>query len=115
MHKQANVPNLLECPEKLTVGAGIFYALLSLFVVPYYLNLMMLGAAGPQVLSWYEFAYHLINFIAVITIYREYLSEAFFMFRLQLKAILAEIKFAAIGIVVVVGALYVLAGVCNSD
>lgn len=110
MQAKTDVPNLLEAPDKLTVGASIFYALLSLFVVPYYLRLMMIGANGPQVLSWYEFAYHLINFIAVIMIFREYLSDAFFMFRLQLKAILAEIKFAAIGIVVVVGALYILAG-----
>lgn len=109
MTKQTDMPNLLECPEKTTIAAGIFYALISLFVVPYYLRLMMLNVSEPAVLSWYEVAYHVTNFLAVITIFREYLWDAFFMFRMRLKEILAEIKFAAIGLVVVVGALYVLA------
>ncbi|MBR4972783.1 MAG: hypothetical protein IKY59_07420 [Oscillospiraceae bacterium] len=112
MTKQTDAPTLLECPDKTTVAAGIFYALLSLFVVPYYLRLMMImDDWEPVAISWYEFAYHLINFIAVVLLFREFLWDAFIMFRLQARDILAEIKFAAIGIVVTVGALYVLAGV----
>ena len=112
MTKQANVPTLLDCPDKTTIAAGIFYALLSLFVIPYYLRLMMLmDEWEPIALSRYEFAYHLVNFIAVVLLFREFLWDAFVMFRFRAKEILAEIKFAAIGIVVVAGALYVLAGV----
>ncbi len=82
-------PSMIDRPENANIICGIFYCILAFWTLPFLLLLFMQGSfRNPVTLSWGDIAYHIINFIIALTIFRHYLAESFINVQADFKNIL---------------------------
>ena len=113
MKNEIKLPLELDTPEKQHIGIGIFYGLVAFFVLPYFVYFLLADLQDPVAATWFEFAYHVINFCMALVLFREYLADSFFMFRLQVKEYLFSIKVAILWVVGILVVVYVSANLCQ--
>lgn len=105
-------PSMYECPEKPQIFAGLFYCILSFFSLPFLMTLLQIvSERGPGMQYGYELAFHIINFLVVIVLFREYLTDSFLQVQLDRRKVLtaAGISLLAITVWVLLAAVgYVL-------
>ena len=75
-----------EYPETPVIIGGVTYNVLAFWSLPFILLLLMQGSFdNDAVKSGIEFAYHTINFLAAVYIFREYLKDSFINVETNLK------------------------------
>ena len=93
-------PLMMNGPEKGIGFAAFIYGLGCFFSVPFLLLLFMHQMMrNSQVMCWVEIGYHLLNFIVVISLYRQYLADSVFEAKLDWKRIAEIVAICAILIV----------------
>ena len=113
MKTNMNLPVELDAPEKQHIGIGIFYGLVTFFALPYFVYFLLADLQDPYIAGWFEFGYHLINFVVVFSLFKEYLMDSIFMFRLQLKEYLFNIKMGLFCVAGIVAVVYVAVNLCD--
>ena len=113
MKQTLKLPVELDAPEKQHIGIGIFYGFVAFFALPYFVYFLMADLQDPYLLTWFELGYHVINFGIAFGLFREYLMDGLFTFRLQLKEFLFSIKLALLIIAALVAIVYVAASLCG--
>lgn len=104
-------PVMNDRPETPTVMAGFVYAILSFWTFPFLLLLLINDSLNNSTaVSWCEIAYHGINFVVVISLFRSYLADSFFNVEMNLKPFLRTMA-VSVGLMIalVAGALAVYA------
>ena len=93
-------------PEKGISFAAIIFGVLCFFSMPFILLLFAYELSDDGVvLSWFEIAYHIFNFVVIGSLYRSYLADSLFDAQLDWQEIL---KIVAICASVIVGGYFVL-------
>jgi membrane protease YdiL (CAAX protease family) len=94
-------PLMMNSPEKGVGFAAFVYGAACFFSVPYLLLLFMHQMMhNAEVMCWVEIGYHVLNFIIVISLYRQYLSDSVFEAKLDWKR---NAEIVAICAIVIVG------------
>ena len=86
MNDNLNLPMELDAPEKQQIGMGIFYNFVSFFAIPFFAYFLIADLQDEYALTWFEAGFHIINFVVVIGLFREFLLDAVGMFWLQKKS-----------------------------
>lgn len=89
MHSKLKLPPILDCPEKAQVGVGIFYNFVSFFAIPFFAIFLIADLPDPNFVSWFEAAFHILNLVVCVGLFREFLGDAVSMFWIQKEAHLA--------------------------
>lgn len=93
-------PLMMNSPEKGTGFAAFVYGVVCFFSVPYLLLLFMHQMMNDaEVMCWVEIGYHVLNFIFVVSLYRQHLSDSVFEAKLDWKKIAEIVVICAILIV----------------
>ena len=93
----------LEAPEKQYVITGAIYSIVCFFSLPFVFALFSGGLYGNmKALSWFEIVFHGVNFIVVVSLFREYLSDGMLNLQLNIKQVIPTAAIAA-GLIFVVG------------
>lgn len=109
MEKTIKLPVELDCPEKQYRGVGIIYSIFAFFSMPFIVLLISAGLwDNLQVLSIIEAVYHALNFIVFLGIFREWLQDSWFLFRINFKKMFSTIKYASLAMVGVAYLWYIL-------
>lgn len=89
-------PTMIDRPENPNIISSIFYCLLAFWTLPFLLLLFMQGSfQNPVTLAWGDIAYHIINFLMALVIYRNYLAESFLNVQADFKQVLTYALIAA--------------------
>lgn len=89
---QKNFPTMLDRPETPQVIISVIYCLLAFFSLPFIMLLLMQGSFdNDAVRSGIEIAYHVINFLVAVFVYREYLGESFLNVQIDVKNFLKTV------------------------
>lgn len=92
-------PPMFDCPEKPTIFAGLFYCLLSFFSLPFLMSLLQFASGKTAALHYgYELAFHLINFLMTVALFRGYLSDSFLQVQIDARKVLST---AAVGLLII--------------
>ena len=98
---EKHFPLMMNSPEKGTGFAAFVYGMACFFSVPYLLLLFMHQMMyDAEVMCWVEIGYHVLNFIVVISLYRQYLADSVFEAKLDWKR---NAEIVAICAIVIVG------------
>ena len=81
-------PVMYDCPEKTMYIAGAIYCVIGFFTFPFLTLFFAQGYQDDVAISWFEIVYHVVNFLAVMWIFRTYLKDSFFNVRYNLKPFL---------------------------
>ena len=93
-------PLMMNSPEKGSGFAAFVYGVACFFSVPYLILLFMFQMMDdPQVMCWVEIGYHLLNFVVILSLYRQYLADSVFEAKLYWKRIAEIVAICAILIV----------------
>ena len=99
-------PDMYERPDNRTIVGGITHFGMAFIVLPFLLALLMQGSfQNTAILCGVEIFYHAVNFVVTICIFRKYLAEAWFIFPIDRKKILAAAGIALLIILILVFAL----------
>lgn len=89
-------PMMIDRPETPHIISSVFYCILAFWTLPFLLLLFMQGSFhNPVTLAWGDIAYHIINFIMALVIFRNYLAESFLNVQADLKHVLTYALTAA--------------------
>lgn len=113
MKKTSKLPQYLDAPEKPLLCISFFYSFLAFFAMPFLFYYLIAGWQDTYWLTWFEFAYHVLNFIIAISYFREYIHDGLFYFGLQVKESFFAVKMALLSIAGLVAIVYIVANVCN--
>ncbi len=105
MKDKLKLPVYLDSPEKPQIGIGLFYAIVSFFAMPFFLYILMADLQDPYLLTWFEAAYHIINLVVAVSIFREYLLDGLSMFWMDKKNIFLMIRVAVIVMLLYIAAI----------
>jgi len=87
-------PKKLDCPEGRQITGGGLYWVVYIVFLPFFIELLCTGEESIATLAINAcIAYHIINLIVIILVFRHYLEESFWVIRLDKKRF-----FTAIGI-----------------
>ena len=101
-----NLPVFMERPETQTIGVAAIYSVLCFFSLPFILLLMLGGLERDIVaISWFEIAFHVLNFIVMVSLFKDYLRDAMDTLRFHTKQTLRIVAIAA-GLMLAVLALW---------
>ena len=90
------LPVLLDRPETQVVGVTAIYSVICFFSMPFILMLMLGGFEDNIfVISWFEIAFHLLNFGVMVGLFKDYLYEAMDNLRIHKKEIIRTVLIAA--------------------
>lgn len=103
---QLKLPVYLDAPERSQIGIGLFYGFVAFFGVPFFVYFLMADLKDPYLLTWFEAAYHIINLVIVISMFKEYLWDALGMFWADKKSIFLMIRVALILMLVYIGIVF---------
>ena len=81
-------PVMYDCPEKTMYIAGAIYCVIGFITFPFLTLFFAQGYQDDVAISWFEIVYHVVNFLAVMWIFRTYLKDSFFNVRYNLKPFL---------------------------
>ena len=106
---RTKLPVFLECPEKQVIGVTAIYSVLCFFSLPFIL-LLMLGGFEDNIkaISWYEIAFHILNFAVMVGLFREYLRDGLDVLQVNKQEVLRTIEIAAAVMLGVMGLWFVL-------
>ena len=77
---------MLDRPETPRIVIGLMYCFLAFFSLPFFMLLLMQGGFEDEgIISGIEIAYHVINFLVAIWIFKDYLKESFLNVRIDTK------------------------------
>ena len=105
---QLKLPVYLDAPERSQIGIGIFYAFVAFFGIPFFVYFIMADLRDPYLMTWFEAAFHIINVVVVISIFREYLSDGWMLFWLDKKSIFLMIRVAVIAMLAYIGIVFLV-------
>ena len=96
------LPVLLDRPETQVVGVTAIYSVICFFSLPFIL-LLMLGGFEDNivVISWFEIIFHVLNFVVMVGLFKDYLYEAMDNLRIHKKEVIRTILIA-MGLMLVV-------------
>ena len=115
MKGKLKLPVYLDSPEKSQIGIGLFYAFVSFFAMPFFVYFLMADLQDPYLLTWFEAAYHIINLVVAVSIFREYLTDALSMFWMDRKSLFLMIRVAVIVMLLYVAAISVAGALTGSS
>ena len=93
-------PLMMNSPEKGSGFAVFAYGVVCFFVAPYSILMFMHQMIHKaDVMCWWEIGYHVLNFIVVISLYRQYLADSMFEAKLDWKRNAEIVAICAIAIV----------------
>lgn len=102
-------PMMLDRPETPNVAGSVAYCILAFWSLPFILLLFMMDSfQRPTALCWSEIAYHIINFIVAVAIFRPYLAESFLNVQADLKNVM-YVSLTAAGMMCAVILFYLIA------
>lgn len=88
---------MLDQPDKYAVGGAAAYGLFSYVLIPFVLYWVSLGFHGDDRFRVYgQLAHHGINFFMMLSLFREYLRDAFWTVREDSKAVLQAVTLCLI-------------------
>ncbi len=97
---------MLDAPERSHILAGGLYAVLCFFSLPFLLLLLTSGLdQDPKIASWFEIAFHVLNFIVVGSLFREYLADALLNAQIYKEKVITGVAIA-VGLMLGVGLLW---------
>ena len=96
------LPVLLDRPETQVVGVTAIYSVICFFSLPFIL-LLTLGGFEDNivVISWLEIIFHVLNFVVMVGLFKDYLYEAMDNLRIHKKEVIRTILIA-MGLMLVV-------------
>jgi hypothetical protein len=105
----------LEAPEKQYVITGAIYSVACFFSLPFLMLLFKTGLENNLVaLSWFDIAFHVLNFVVVFKLFREYLSDSLLTMQLN-KDTFISVTAITVGVMVGIGIfwhfLYLFTGI----
>lgn len=115
MKGKLKLPVYLDAPEKSQIGIGLFYAFVSFFAMPFFVYFLMADLKDPYLLTWFEAAYHVINLVVAISIFREYLADALSLFWMDRKSLFLMIRVAVIVMLLYIAAIAVAGALTDSS
>lgn len=113
MKKHFQLPDYLDAPEKPLLCISFVYAFLAFFAVPVLFFYLLAGWQNTYWLTWFEFAYHLLNCIIALSYFRSYIRSGLFYFSLDLKESFFVVKMALLSIAAIVAIVYVASNLCD--
>ena len=108
MKNKLKLPVCLDSPDTPQIGIGLFYGFVTFFGAPFFVYFLMADLQDPQLLTWFEATYHILNLVVVLSIFREFLSDAFSFFWLDKKRIFLMIRIAVIVMLIYIGVVLVI-------
>jgi hypothetical protein len=94
-------PAMLDCPEKPRILLGLFYCILAFFSLPFALLLLMQGSfAKDSARAGIEIVFHVVNALAAVRIFREYLKDAFLNVQINTKDFLKTVGVSVAAILI---------------
>ena len=90
---------MLDQPDKNAVGGGAAYGLFSYVLIPFVLYWVSFSFNDDRFRFWGQLAHYVINFFMAVSLFREYLRDAFFAVRTEAKMVFREITWPVIGII----------------
>ena len=101
-------PRMYDCPEgKQIAQGGIYWAIYAL-VLPTIMFIATGGVISSRVVNGFDCAYYLINFLAVILIFRTYLIDSFWNVKMHIKHFLITVGIGLIAFFAIEIALFFL-------
>ena len=89
------MPIYLERPETQVIGVAVIYSVLCFFSLPFILLLMLGGLErNLYAISWFEIAFHVLNFIVMVSLFKDYLRDGLDNLRIHKKNIIRTILIA---------------------
>ena len=79
------LPDMYDRPETMMVFGSLGFGFWCFFIFPTLMTLFCTGVTSSLTLSWFEFGYHITNFLGVIWLFHSYLKESFFNVQINLK------------------------------
>lgn len=96
----------LEAPEKQYVITGAIYSIACFFSLPFVFALFSGGLHdNVKALSWFEIVFHVLNFIVVVSLFREYLSDSLLNMQLNKEQVITFVAITA-GLLLGIGLLW---------
>lgn len=106
IHKKGGIPVekhfplMMNSPEKGAGFAAFAYGVVCFFVAPYWILMFMHQMINKaDLMCWWEIGYHVLNFIVLVSLYRQYLADSVFEAKLDWKRIGEIVAICAILIV----------------
>lgn len=98
----------LDAPEKTHVVSAATYFVLSYLSLPTFLSMLGIGLEPDlNVASWFEIVFHVINFLLIGYIFRQYLSESLINAQVNKEQMITTVA-TAVGAMLGVGILWFL-------
>lgn len=100
------LPVELEAPEKQYVITGAIYSIVCFFSLPFLFFIFSTGFHDDFfALSWFEIAFHILNFIVIFRLFGEYLSDSLLNMQLH-KDEFISVTAIAVGLMVGTGLIW---------
>lgn len=106
MSKKLVLPVELEAPEKQYVITGAIYSIACFFSLPFLFLLVSDGFHNDiGALSWFEIAFHILNFVVIGKLFKEYLSDSLLALQLH-KDTVITVTAITVGVMLGIGLLW---------
>ena len=93
------LPQFLDCPEKQIVITSLIYSFVCFFSFPFLLLLTSIGLHEDlSALSWIEIVFHVFNFLVVIKLFREYLTDSLIALQVNREQVISAAAIVAGGL-----------------
>ena len=79
-------PVMYDLPERTMSVAGLIYGIIGFYTLPFLALFFSGGFVESADLSWFEFAYHLVNFCVAIWLFKSYLKDSWFNVQCNVKS-----------------------------
>lgn len=97
----------IDCPDNSNVVTSICYGVVSLVVAPYLLSFFSLGfELDRNAQAWVQFVYYIINCVAMVIIFREYLQDTFFYIRMDFRSFIPRVADGTVLMLIVSAVIY---------
>lgn len=108
------LPDMYDHPEPMMIIGSLGFGFWCFFIFPTLMALFCTGVTSPSTLSWFEFGYHITNFIGAIWLFFPYLKESFFNAQINLKQFFS-VSFVCAAVCFVYAATISRFGLVSSD
>lgn len=96
----------LEAPEKQYVITGAIYSVVCFFSLPFIFMLFSGGLYDNlKAMSWFEIVFHMLNFVVVVSLFREYLSDSLLNLQLNKEQVITFVAIT-VGLLLGIGLLW---------
>lgn len=92
-------PVMNESPEKPQIISSLFYCVLCFFSLPFLMSLLQyLSDGSAEVRYGCELAFHVINFLIAVGLFREYLKDSFLQVQIDPRGVLTIVGMSLLAI-----------------